>query len=115
MLDYSNAIDPILHALADPARRGIVEQLAGGPAAVSAIAGKLPMSLQATMQHLAILERAGVVKSEKIGRVRTVTLVTASMRQLERWAADQRVDWERKLDRLDDIITEMDFEEGTNS
>lgn len=115
MLDYSNAIDPILHALADPARRGIVEHLASGPAAVSAIAGLLPMSLQATMQHLAILEKAGVVKSEKVGRVRTVTLVSASMRQLERWAADQRVDWERKLDRLDDVITGMDIEKGTNS
>lgn len=106
MLNHQAALDPILHAIADPTRRGMVEQLAKGPASVSALAGRLPMSLQAAMQHLAVLEAAEVVRSEKVGRVRTVSLNPAALHQVERWVAEQKTAWERRLDRLGDYLGE---------
>lgn len=111
MLNYQHPIDPILHAIAEPTRRAMVERLTRGPAAVSGLAKVFPMSLPAVMQHLAVLEAANVVRSEKVGRVRTVSLNAAALRQLEQWAAMQRTDWERKLDRLNDFLGET-FEDG---
>jgi DNA-binding transcriptional ArsR family regulator len=110
MLDYQTSLDPVLHAIADPTRRGMVEQLAKGPASVSSLAGRLPMSLQAAMQHLAVLE-AAVVRSEKVGRVRTVSLNPTALRQVERWVAEQKTAWERRLDRLGDYLGESPDDE----
>lgn len=106
MLDHLTPIDPILHAIADPTRRAMIERLTKQPVSVSELAGGFPMSLQAVMQHLSILEGAAVVRSEKIGRVRTVSLNPAALRQLESWVTAQRMAWERKLDRLGDILGE---------
>jgi DNA-binding transcriptional ArsR family regulator len=111
MLDYQTSLDPVLHAIADPTRRGMVEQLAKGPASVSSLAGRLPMSLQAAMQHLAVLEAAEVVRSEKVGRVRTVSLNPTALRQVERWVAEQKTAWERRLDRLGDYLGESPDDE----
>lgn len=105
MLDLSD-IDPILHGLADPTRRGIVEQLTAGPASVSSLAGGLPMTLQAAMQHIAVLETAGLVRSEKIGRVRTVTLNPDALRRLQTWVVKQKTVWDRRLDRIGDLLGE---------
>ena len=106
MLDRSGVDDigRVFHALADPTRRAIVEQLARGPAAVKALAEPRAMSLQAVLEHLKVLEGAGVIATEKVGRVRSCRLEPAVLRAAERWLAGQRTESERQLDRLGDYL-----------
>jgi DNA-binding transcriptional ArsR family regulator len=98
----------VFHALADPSRMLIVERLSQGPASVSELAGPLPMSLPAVAQHLQVLERSGLVSSEKVGRVRTCRVEPAALRPVERWISARRTTWERNLDRLGDYLAESD-------
>jgi DNA-binding transcriptional ArsR family regulator len=84
----------VFQALADPSRRAMVERLVRGPASVSQLAEPLPMSLPAVVQHLGVLEAAGLVASQKVGRVRTCHLQTEVVRRAEQWVADQRTTWE---------------------
>jgi DNA-binding transcriptional ArsR family regulator len=100
MLNYQTPLDLAFQALADPARRSIVERLTKGPASVSELAKPLPMSLPAVMLHLKVLEDSGLVKSEKVGRVRTCRIEVQSLSQAERWITERREMWERNLDRL---------------
>src|ERR1700726_3438431 len=100
MLNQSIDLDRLFHALADPARRAIVERLVSGPATVSELARPLPMSLPAAMLHLKVLEEAGLVTSEKVGRVRTCRIEPQMLSQAEQWVAERRQMWERNLDRL---------------
>ena len=90
----------MFQALADPTRRAMVERLSRGPTSVSELARPLAMSLPAVMQHLAVLETSGLVRSEKVGRVRTCHIVPAAMSEAERWISQRRAEWERRLDRL---------------
>lgn len=101
-------IDLLLHAIADPSRRAIVERLSLGPAAVSTLATPLEISLAAVVQHVQVLERAGLVRSEKTGRVRTCQLEPDGFRGLEQWIAERRQLWERRLDRLGALLDEPD-------
>ncbi len=96
----NQSLDLAFQALGDPTRRAIVARLTGGPLSVSALAEPLPMSLPAVLQHLAVLENAGLVASAKSGRVRTCRLETAAMARAEHWLGAQRGEWERRLDRL---------------
>jgi DNA-binding transcriptional ArsR family regulator len=96
----------VFHALADRSRRSMVEQLVRGPASVSQLAEPFTMSLAAVVQHLAVLEGAGIVTSEKVGRVRTCRLEPQSLRGAEDWIGAQRTAWERRLDRLGDVLAE---------
>ena len=100
MLNYLAPLDLTFQALADPARRAIVERLTRGPASVSDLARPLPMSLPAVMLHLKVLEESGLVKSEKVGRVRTCRIQAQALSQAERWIAERRQMWEQNLDRL---------------
>jgi len=104
MLNQSRPLDRVFHALADPGRRAMVERLVRGPASVSEPAAPLDMSLPAVLQHLAVLESSGLVRSEKAGRVRTCRIETAVLRTAEEWIADRRTAWERRLDRLGDYL-----------
>jgi DNA-binding transcriptional ArsR family regulator len=96
----------VLHALADPSRRRIVERLIRSPASVSELAAPLPMSLPAVHQHLRVLEASGLVVSEKVGRVRTCRVEPAALAPVERWVIAQRSTWERRLDRLGEYLGE---------
>ena len=107
MLNHSAALDRAFQALADPTRRAMVERLARGPASVSELARPLRMSLPAVMQHLAVLEASGVVRSEKGGRVRTCRVDPGALGLAERWINDRRSEWERRLDRLGDYLATM--------
>jgi DNA-binding transcriptional ArsR family regulator len=101
MLRQSSApLDRVFHALADPSRRTIVERLSRGSASVSDLAEPLPMSLPAVLQHLQVLEESGLVRSQKVGRVRTCSIEVAALRPAERWIEGRRAGWERRLDRL---------------
>jgi DNA-binding transcriptional ArsR family regulator len=98
------ALDRTFHALSDPTRRAMVQRLSRGPASVSELARPLSISLPAVMQHLQVLETSGIVRSEKIGRVRTCTVDPKVLSDAERWISARRDQWERKLDRLADYL-----------
>jgi DNA-binding transcriptional ArsR family regulator len=114
MLNQSTDLDRLFHALADPARRAMVERLSRGPAPVSELARPLPMSLPAAMQHLGVLEAAGIVRSEKIGRVRTCAIAPEVLSQAEQWINARRTEWERRLDRLGDYLKTLEGEGDGN-
>jgi DNA-binding transcriptional ArsR family regulator len=97
-------IGRIFHALGDPMRRAIVERLRERPHSVSALAGPLKITLTAVGQHLKVLEEAGLVRTEKLGRVRTVRLDAEGFAVLEAWAAEHKGEWARRLDRLGDLL-----------
>src|ERR687898_2917457 len=107
MLKYRSrgeSIDRVFHALADPSRRIIVERLSRGPASVSELARPLPMSLPAVIQHVQVLEASGLVRSEKVGRVRTCRMEPAALRPVELWIDARRSSWERRFDRLGEYL-----------
>jgi DNA-binding transcriptional ArsR family regulator len=99
MLNYRK-LDRTYQALGDSTRLAIIERLAKGPATVSELAREQPMSLAAVMQHLKVLEDSGLVKSEKVGRVRTCRVDPLVLSEAERWITERRQMWERNLDRL---------------
>jgi DNA-binding transcriptional ArsR family regulator len=110
MPNQSSDLDHLFHALADPARRAIVERLSRGPAPVSELARPLPMSLPAAMQHLGVLEVAGLVRSEKVGRVRTCAIEPRALSQAEQWINARRIEWEHRLDRLGEYLKSLETE-----
>jgi DNA-binding transcriptional ArsR family regulator len=101
-------IDRVFHALGDPTRRALVEKLSEGPISVSRLAEPLAITLAAVVQHLQVLEECGLVQTEKIGRVRTCRMASAGLDAVAKWIADRRSIWERKLDRLGDLLAEED-------
>lgn len=106
MLNQSPTLDLVFHALADPSRRTIVDRLSRGPASVSELAAPLEMTLSAVVQHLQVLEDSGLVKSAKVGRVRTCRVNSAALQTAEQWITARRTGWERRLDRLGDYLAE---------
>jgi DNA-binding transcriptional ArsR family regulator len=99
-------LDMAFQALSDPTRRVMVERLSRGPASVSELARPLDMTLSAVVQHLAVLEASGLVRSEKAGRVRTCRIEPATLTVVERWVAERRAAWERRFDRLGALLAE---------
>lgn len=110
VLNESSALDSVFRALSDPARRGMIDRLARGPASVSELAAPLDMSLPAVMQHLQVLEESGLVKSAKVGRVRTCHIEAAPLQQAERWVAARRALWEGRFDRLGQFLAAQEPE-----
>lgn len=106
MPDPAINIDRVFHALGDPTRRTIVEMLSDGPLSVTRLASPLGITLTAVGQHLQILEESRLVRTEKIGRVRTCRLEPGGFVALRKWVDDRRSMWERKLDRLGDLLAE---------
>jgi len=112
MLQYkSQPLDLAFQALSDPGRRAMVERLSFGSASVSELAKPLPMTLSAVVQHLKILEEAGLVKSRKVGRVRTCTLEIRMMTQVEIWIAERKRFWEQQYDQLEAYLARTAPEE----
>jgi DNA-binding transcriptional ArsR family regulator len=101
-------IDRVFHALGDPSRRAIMEKLSEGPLSVSRLAEPLDITLAAVVQHLQVLEESGLVQTEKVGRVRTCRIETAGLSAAEKWIGDRRSMWERRFDRLGDLLAEPD-------
>jgi DNA-binding transcriptional ArsR family regulator len=107
MLNHLVALYWVFQALADPTRRSLVERLIRGPTSVSDLAQPLAMSLPAVMQHLGVLEASGLVRSKKVGRVRTCRIEPGPLRVAEDWIAAQRTQWEQHLDQLRDFLAEQ--------
>ncbi len=99
-------IDSVFHALGDPTRRAILEQLCEGPVSVSRLAEPLGLTLAAIVQHLQVLEESGLVRTEKTGRVRTCRVDPKGLAVARQWIDDRRSLWERRLDRLGDLLAE---------
>ena len=115
MAKFKPNIDLVFHALADPTRRAIVAKLSNKPLSVSLLATPLNITLTAVVQHLKILEASGLVRTEKVGRVRTCCIETSGFSMLEQWIRELRSQWEQKLDRLGDLLEESDEEESDKS
>jgi DNA-binding transcriptional ArsR family regulator len=100
-------IDDVFRALSDPTRRDVLGRLSARPTSVSDLAATYDMALPSFMEHLKVLERSGLVRSHKAGRVRTYELVPKQMRLAENWLMRQRSLWERRLDQLDSYLMKM--------
>ncbi|WP_427004708.1 ArsR/SmtB family transcription factor [Pseudarthrobacter sp. H2] len=97
-------LDGVFHALADPTRRAMLVRLCEGPATVSQLAEPFGMSLPGIVQHLQVLEASGLIRSEKIGRVRSCSVNPAAVRRAENWLGQRRTPGERRLDRLESFL-----------
>lgn len=99
-------VDRVFHALGDPTRRAMVERLSQGPISVSLLAQPLAITLAAVVQHLQILEKSGLVRTEKVGRVRTCRIETSGFSPAEQWIEDRKAIWEKRLDLLEELLEE---------
>jgi DNA-binding transcriptional ArsR family regulator len=99
-------LDLAFQALADPTRRAVIERLCDGPASVSELAKPFDMTLAAVVQHIQVLETAGLVRTRKVGRVRTVQIEPSGLRTAEEYLAARRTRWEQHFDRLGALLVE---------
>jgi DNA-binding transcriptional ArsR family regulator len=107
MPNEATQLDCVFRALGDPTRRAVLGRLSRGPAPVSELARPFEMALPSFVQHLAVLEGCGLVRSRKTGRVRTFQLVPQPLEAAEHWMVEQRALWERRLDQLDDYLKNL--------
>lgn len=105
--------DQVFHALADANRRALLERLTRGPATVSELAAEIGVTVAATVQHVQVLQDSDLVRSEKVGRVRTCQIDPAGLRDAEAWLHRQRTTWERRLDRLGAVLDNQMEESGS--
>lgn len=104
MENYQSPLDAAFHALADPTRRAVITRLTKGPAPVKELAEPFAMGLPSFMKHLRILEKDGLISSEKIGRVRTCRVNAERLAAAEAWLSEQRELWQARTDRLADYV-----------
>tara|TARA_A100000171_G_scaffold40067_1_gene40100 strand:+ start:334 stop:669 length:336 start_codon:yes stop_codon:yes gene_type:complete len=105
-----NNLNSVFSALADPTRRAVIERLISGPAAVSELHAPHDMAMPSFLKHLGKLESAGIIRSKKIGRVRTVNIEAAPIAEAEDWLNRQRSIWEGRLDRLSALAENLEKE-----
>ncbi len=106
MSDSEPNVHSIFHALGDPTRRAMVEKISDGPISVSQLAEPLEVTLAAVVQHVQLLEECGLVRTEKIGRVRTCRINPKGLDAVQKWIDDRRSLWEKRLDQLGDLLAE---------
>jgi DNA-binding transcriptional ArsR family regulator len=106
MAQYHEGLDGVFAALADPTRRAVVARLGEGPASVGELASTTPMALPSFMKHIRTLERCGLVRTSKVGRVRTCTLERSRLDVIDGWLEEQRRIWEARTDRLEQFVTD---------
>ena len=114
MPNQQASLDHVFHALADPTRRAVLQRLSQGPASVTELAKPFEMALPSFLQHLRVLEDSGLVRSEKVGRVRTCEMKPDPLTSAEGWIAEQRAMWEGRLDRLEAYLRSLQATEGEN-
>ena len=107
MTNQSARLYEVFQALSDSTRRAVLERLSDGPAPVSELSRPFDMALPSFLQHLQVLERSGLVRSRKTGRVRTCQLAPQPLKKAERWMVEQRSLWERRLDQLDAYLKQL--------
>lgn len=107
MAKHDPQLDLLFHALSDPTRRQMLTRLASGPAAVTELASPSGLKLPTILRHLSVLEEAGLVTSQKDGRVRSCAFQPQALAPMRDWLEEQRAIWEARLDRLDDYVTKL--------
>ncbi|GAA3740296.1 metalloregulator ArsR/SmtB family transcription factor [Leifsonia bigeumensis] len=111
MANYSEALDNVFAALSDPTRRAVVRRLGAGEASVSELAADTSMALPSFLKHVRTLERSGIVRTSKVGRVRMCSLRREQLAAIDDWLIAQRRGWEERTDRLEDLVTRPEQEE----
>ena len=104
MTNQQEALDRAFGALSDPTRRAMVMRLTSGPASVGELAEPFAMAMPTLLQHVRVLEKSGLIETEKIGRVRTCSLQAEVLAGTEQWLAHQRAVWEQRLDRMESYV-----------
>jgi len=107
MQNAQQSIDGVFRALSDPTRRHVLEQLSKRASSVSQLAEPFAMALPSFLEHMKVLEGSGLVRSKKVGRVRTYELVPGRLKLAETWLGQQREFWERRLNQLDKYLFEL--------
>ncbi|RDS86083.1 ArsR/SmtB family transcription factor [Dyella psychrodurans] len=110
MANNAAALDSIFYALADPTRRAVIQRLGRGSATVGELAEPFAMALPSFMKHVGILERTGLIRSRKRGRIRTCTLEQKNLAAAERWFAEQRSMWASRYQNLDSLLESLNGE-----
>jgi len=110
MAQYSSRLDGVFQALADPTRRAVLGRLGTAPASIGELAAPFEMALPSFMKHIRYLEKTGLIRTRKSGRVRTCTLERKSFDVIETWLSEQRSIWEGRTDRLERFVTTHDME-----
>jgi DNA-binding transcriptional ArsR family regulator len=111
MVQHQRAhLDASFAAISDPTRRGILERLGRADASITDLAGKFHMTLTGMKKHVGVLEQAGLVTTEKVGRVRTCKLGLRGLDEEAAWIDRYRRLWDARFDELDKIVTELKFE-----
>jgi len=111
MGNNQTTLDTVFHALADPTRRAVIQQLGRGSATVSELAAPFDMALPSFMKHIGVLEASGLIGSEKVGRVRTCTIKPKKLAAADTWLDEQRALWEGRADRLAEYVETLVSEE----
>lgn len=107
MANYSTSLDAVFYALADPTRRAVIHRLGRGSATVTELAEPFDMALPSFMKHVGVLERTGLIRSSKVGRVRTCILERRNLAAAERWFDDQRALWASRFENLDNLLEKL--------
>lgn len=107
MPNQTKQLNQVFQALADPTRRAVLKRLSRGPVSTLELARPFDMALPSFTQHLGMLEKSGLVKSKKSGRVRTYELAPKPLQAAEDWMTNRRELWERRLDQLDAHLLTM--------
>jgi DNA-binding transcriptional ArsR family regulator len=107
MAKHDPHLDLLFHALSDPTRRAMLTRLARGPAAVTELAGPSGLKLPTVLRHLSVLEAAGLVTTQKDGRVRSCAFQPQALSPMRDWMEEQRAIWDARLDRLDDYVLNL--------
>ncbi len=105
MTNQEASLDRVFHALSDPTRRAIVSRLSRGPASVSELARPFVMAMPTLLQHLKVLEESRLIRTEKVGRVRTCEIEPSALGRAETWISRQRAVWEGRLDRMESYVS----------
>ena len=107
MAYHSSDLDHIFLALADPTRRAVLDRLTKGPASASDLAAEFDMTLQNFLAHLKKLADAGLIASEKNGRVRTCAMIPEALAPVRTWLDEQRDKWNARLDQFDAYVMNL--------
>ena len=104
MVNHSDPLTEVFQSLADPTRRAVIARLGRGPASIGELAKPFGMALPSFMKHIRTLERSGLIRTRKVGRVRTCTIEKQAFTAVEGWLAEQRTVWEGRADRLEQFV-----------
>jgi DNA-binding transcriptional ArsR family regulator len=111
MVHYQASLDSTFAALSDATRRGVLEQLGGSDASITDLADRFHMTLTGMKKHVSILEQAGLVITEKVGRVRTCRLGRLGLEEEAAWIERHRQIWSARFDALDELVEQLKREE----